>query len=69
MLAVADPGGVPKVHVVGAATIAQRNVQVAVIRSEQHSAAVVVELRLVNLQDQPLRGGVGPVGVSRHAEL
>ena len=55
--------------VVGAAAVADRDVEVAVVGTEGESAGVVVELRLVDLQQDDLRGRVGEVRVARDAQL
>src|ERR687891_1184069 len=65
--------GVPVLHVaqpdvVRASPVAEGDVQVA-IGTEGQGAGVVVELRFVDLEQDPLRGGLDPIRISRHREL
>src|SRR5687768_7814882 len=62
ILDVAEP------HIIRPAAIAERDVQEIVV-AESESAAVVIELRLVFLENHALRCGIGYIGIARHAEL
>jgi len=58
---------VTELDVIAPATVADRDVEKPVGRPERNGAAVVVRLRLVDLQEDPLGAGIRPIRIARHA--
>jgi hypothetical protein len=55
--------------IVGSTTVPERDIQVVVVRTKGDRAAIVIRLRLIDLEHDPLRIRIGHVRVRRDGEL